>query len=149
MKDSQLKLLIESSYNNTLILIVLVFLGVVIFFTPVGDVLMGTLGLVSIYSLLPVAMYILAILRGRGVTIVLLLPLVVSILSLSTFSALIGSNGTLMDGGVVGHTMVKVLFVALSNSTNAYWWIFGGSLAVSFLSVYSLYIFARGHYGST
>jgi hypothetical protein len=114
------------------------------FFTPIGDVLMGLFGLVSIYSLLPIGLYVLAILRNEGLHIVLLFNLVVSVLSMATFSALVGTNGTLTDGGHLGHIILKMLYIALSEfDIYVYWWIFSGSLGLTFIGTYSLYVFAK------
>jgi len=111
-----------------------------------GNLWVELLGVGGLYSIVPFGLYIIAVLRNDGLVITLLFPLIMSIISCSVFMSLIGHSGTLIDGGTVGHGILTISFLVLDK--NEYLTIFGVSLGFILLSLYSLFIFARGIYGT-
>ena len=138
--------IIEAIYNSVFIIMLFGIAIFLLFFTPIGDLLVDMFGVGGLYGVIPLGLYILAVLRNDGLAIILLFPLIASIISCSVFMSLIGHSGTLIDGGIVGHEILKISFVNLDG--NEYLKIFGVSLGSMLLSIYLLFIFARGIYAT-
>ena len=147
MKKKQYDLIINSVYNAPLAIIIFIGFGVLVYTSPTANYLLDMVGSSGIYGIIPAGMYVVAILRNRGLSILLLFPLVFSILSFSTFCALIGTNGTLIDGGLIGNSLLKFFLVNLKNG-DEYFKIFAGSLGCTILCIYLLFVFARGTYAT-
>lgn len=146
MKKKQYDLIINSVYNAPLAIIIFIGLGLIVYTSPTANYIIDMVGSSGIYGIIPSGMYIVAILRNRGLSILLLFPLVFSILSFSTFCALIGTNGTLIDGGLIGNSLLKFFLINLND--DEYFKIFAGSLGFTILCIYLLFVFARGTYAT-
>lgn len=146
MNNNHVERLVETIYDALFVVFGFSTVVFLLFFTPVGNLWVELFGVGGLYGIVPFGLYIIAILRNNRLVITLLFPLIVSIISFSAFMSLIGHDGTLIDGGTVGHGILTISYLVLDK--NEYLTIFGVSLGLILLSLYSLFIFARGIYGT-
>ena len=146
MNNKQTNQITDAIYESVFVVFGIVTTFFLLFFTPVGDLLVDMFGVGGLYGVIPFGLYVIAAIRNDGLAIILLFPLIASIISCSVFMSLIGHSGTLIDGGIVGHEILKISFVNLDG--NEYLKIFGVSLGSMLLSIYLLFIFARGIYAT-